>query len=117
LVAAVRWALVPALLLPATLAALGASVTADGVSLALAAPATALALVANLAGWRKVLERWRALPRPRGDDSGWPWRSDGDGPRDPSDGPGGAEFDWPAFERHFWAHVEAMARERELIAA
>ena len=100
------------------MAALGASVTANGIPVALAASATALLLVVNVAGWRKVLLRWRALPRrPGDDDHGWPWRRDGDRPREPGGGPGGAQFDWPSFERGFWAHVEARARERDLIAA
>ena len=83
----------------------------------LACPLAALALGANLACWRKVISRWKRLPRPGDDDQGWRrWRGD-DGPLDPTGGPGGIVFDWPSFELQFWAHVRALESQRELVPA
>jgi hypothetical protein len=117
LVAAVRVALLPALGLPLALAALAASVTGAGLGLPLMCPLTALTLLLNVACWLKVVKRWRRLPRPGDDDQGWRrWRG-GDSPLQPSDGPGGIEFDWRSFELQFWAHVRALERHRELVPA
>jgi hypothetical protein len=79
----------------------------------------ALALIANLACWRKVMVLWRALPRPDDDDQGWAGWWDGDSPLDPRGGPSGIKFDWTRFERDFWAHVKEKERqcEHELIRA
>jgi hypothetical protein len=63
-----------------------------------------------------VIVRWRALPERREDDDGWPRRGwDTDDPLGPSGGPGGIAFDWPKFERAFWAYVKE--RELDLVGA
>jgi hypothetical protein len=122
LISAVRCALLPAICMPAALASLCAGVGGGGLPLALAGPLAALALIVNVACWRRVIMRWRALPRPEDDDDGWRrWSLDGDPPLEPSGGPGGIRFDWAVFERDFWAHVTQQERlrerERELIRA
>jgi hypothetical protein len=112
---AVRCAVLPAVCMPFALASLGASAAGDGLALALAAPLAAVALIANVVCWVKVVVRWRALPRPGDDDHGWPrWWWDGDPPLHPSGGPGGVRFDWTRFERDFWAHVTQQERLHEL---
>lgn len=119
LLAAARQAVVPTICLPVAIASLGASATGAGIPIAVAWPLAALALVANIACWLKVIVLWRALPRLDDDDQGWRRRRDGDSPLGPSGGPGGIDFDWPRFERDFWAHVgeKELQRERELIHA
>jgi len=107
--------------MPFALASLCASAAGEGVGLALAAPLAAVALVANVVCWLRVMVRWRGLPRRDDDDRGWPrrWWDDDDPPPEPGGGPGGIRFDWTRFEREFWAHVSHLERlrERELVRA
>jgi hypothetical protein len=115
LVSALRWSLLPGMCLPLTLASLGVSATGAGLPVALAVALAGLALIANFVCWRKVIARWRSLPRPDDEDHGWPrWWEDEDPQPDPSGGPGGFKIDWTKFEREFWAHVTAQARQRQL---
>ncbi len=120
LVFAVRCALLPTLSLPAALAALAASSSHTGPALALALPLAAAAILINLVCWRRVIVRWRALPRRDDDDNDW-WRRwwDAEGPLDPTGDPGGIKFDWESFERDFRAHVNELERlrGRELLTA
>ena len=117
LIAAVRLALLPALGLPVAVATVAASIAGAGLQLVFAAPLAALAVGLNLACWRKVIRRWRRLPRPGDDDQGWRRWSGDEPPLGPLGGPGGIEFDWARFEAQFWAHVRALDRERELVPA
>ena len=117
LIAAVRVALLPALVLPITVASVAASIAGTGLQVWLACPLAALALGANVACWLKVIRRWKRLPRPGDDDEGWRRGWGEDSPHDPSGGPGGIQFDWPSFELQFWAHVTALERQRELVPA
>jgi hypothetical protein len=118
LIAAVRVALLPALGLPLAIALLAASVTGAGLGLPLACPLTAVALVVNVVCWLTVVRRWRRLPAKPGDDEqGWRRWWGEDSPLQPSGGPSGISFDWPKFEQQFWAHVQALERQRELVPA
>jgi hypothetical protein len=119
LLVALRWALLPAACLPAALASLCASAAGDGLASALAYPFAAAALIVNVICWRRVVVLRRALPRPDDDDHGWPRWWDDDPQQRPSGGPGGISFDWPGFERDFWAHVtqQELLRPREPIHA
>ena len=113
LVAAVRWSVLPTMCLPVALASLGASVTGEGLPVSLDLALATLALIANLACWRKIMVLWRALRRRDDDEQGWPRSWDNDPPLDPRGGPGGVTFDWTRFQRDFWAHVKETERQRE----
>ncbi len=112
LLRAVRSAVLPTMALPCTLASLGASLTGEGLPLALSAALMLLAVIANVSFWRTVIVLWRRLPRRGDDDGGWGRGPGADPPSGPDSGPG-VGFDWPSFEQQFWAYV----RERELVAA
>lgn len=115
---AVRCALLPTLALPVALASVAASSSGTGVAPTLAIPLAVIAVILNMVCWRRVIVRWRALPDRRDDDDGWPRRGwDTDDPLDPSGGPGGITFDWPKFERSFWAYVKERQRELDLVGA
>lgn len=101
------------------MASLAASATGEGPPLELLWPLAALALVASVLCWRKVIVLWRALPRPDDDDQGWRRWWDIESPLGPDGGPGVIKFDWTSFERDFWAHVKEteLQRGRELVSA
>jgi len=119
LVAALRWAVVPTICLPLSIASVGASATGGGLSAALAWQLAALTLVANAGCWVKVIALWRALPRPDDDDQDWRRWWGSDCPLDPDSGPGGITIDWKQFERDFWSYVKQTEPqpEQELIYA
>ena len=119
LVAALRWAVVPTICLPLSIASVGASATGGGLSVALAWQLAALTLVANAGCWVNVIALWRALPRPDDDDQDWRRWWDSDCPLDPGSGPGGITIDWKQFERDFWSYVKQTEPqpEQELIYA
>jgi hypothetical protein len=114
LTASLRWAVLPTLSVPASLAALGASATGPGIPVTLAWPVAALALIASAVCWWRVVCLWRALPRRDDDEQDWRRWSDGDPRVGPHGGPGGITFDWTSFEQQFWSHVLETQHRREL---
>ena len=117
LTARLRWTICPTLCLPASLACLGASVTGQGLPLALALALVALPLSASVGFWWRAIRLSRAIRRRDDDEQGWRDWWGGDPPPGPDGGPdggpGGIAFDWPSFEGQFWSHVRDIERARE----